>query len=233
MLFLYFKAPFGAFRAFQSIEMVATADFVTYSAAYGLLLGLAGINRDRKEEFKGARIALGTWKEKLPVRGRSYQQLHWVKTEGRKSKAKGGETLPEAFERSKGTKPDIRAVWREYLAGLQGYIGIDHPKLEELVRQGINDPAGLDCWGLPFLGDNNFFIERLREDPQPNACEWLCKLDDVKPPLGERLFYLSVWTDYKENKRSLSGLFYLSQSATQPPKEAWVEIKEGNENESL
>lgn len=228
MLYLYFKAPFGAFRAFQSIEMVATADFVTHSAAYGLLLGLAGVNRDRKEEFIGARIALGTWKEKLPVRGRCYQQLHWVKTEGRKPKSKGGESLEGAYERSKGTKPDIRAVWREYLFGLQGYIGLDHPSLEEQVRRGINDPVELDYWGLPFLGDNNFFIESLREEPQPNSCEWLCKLDDAKMSRGERLFYLSVWTDYKENKRSLSRLFYFSQSATQPPKEAWVTVQPSN-----
>lgn len=189
MLYLYFKAPFGAFRAFQSIEMVATADFVTHSAAYGLLLGLAGVNRDRKEELIGARIALGTWREKLPIRGRSYQHLHWFKTEGRKSKAKGGETEKEALARSKGTKPDIRAAWREYLVGLQGYIGLDHPGLEELVRRGINDPERVDYWGLPFLGDNNFFIERLREEVQPGGCEWLCELGGLKQPHGKRLFY--------------------------------------------
>lgn len=232
MLYLYFKAPFGAFRAFQSIEMAATTDFVTYSAAYGLLLGLAGINRDRKDEFIGARIALGTWREKLPIRGRAYQQLHWVKTEGRTPKTKGGESLEEAYGRSKGTKPDIRAAWREYLFGLQGYIGLDHPSLEEQVRRGINNPAELEYWGVPFLGDNNFFIERLREEPQPNSCEWLCKLDDAKMPRGERLFYLSVWTDYQENKRSLSCLFYLGKTGPEPPSEAWVEIKEAEDRET-
>ena len=229
MLYLYFKAPFGSFRAFQSVEMVATADFVTHSAAYGLLLGLAGINRDRKDEFIGARIALGTWRGNLPVRGRCYQQAHKIK-QASTSKAKGGETLEEAFERSKGTKPHIQPVWREYLYGLQGYIGLDHQELEEQVRHGINNPAELNYWGIPFLGDNNFFIERLREEPIPNSCEWLCKLDDEKMPRGERLFYLSVWTDYRDNKRSLSRLFYLGKTESEPPSEAWVEIREADDS---
>src|SRR2546427_6625890 len=101
MIFVHFKAPFGAFRFFQSVEMAVTADFVTHSAAYGLLLGLAGIAREDKRKFLGVHIALGLKNDKLPLRGRIYQQLHCVKREGRVTKRKGkaarGETFEEAW----------------------------------------------------------------------------------------------------------------------------------------
>src|SRR5207244_10839631 len=129
MRFVQFKAPFGAFRFFQAVEMAVTADFMTHSAAYGLLLGLAGIPRDAKENYLGLRVALGLKGENLPVRGRVYQQLHWVKLEGRVTKKKGkppkGETLQAAFERSQGMKPDIRPYVREFLHGIEGCIGFD------------------------------------------------------------------------------------------------------------
>ena len=73
MRFIHFKAPFGAFRPFKNVELATTAEFVTYSAAYGLLLGLAGIERQSKNDFVGARLALGC--KRLPRVGRTFQQL--------------------------------------------------------------------------------------------------------------------------------------------------------------
>lgn len=253
MLFVYFKAPFGAFRFFQSIEMSMTADFVTHSAAYGLLLGLAGIPRERKKEYSGARIALGLKGEKLPLHGRVYQQLHWVKLEGRVEKRKGkppkGETLKAAFERSKGTKPDIRPYVREFLFGVksyndvsaggasgaryrlhgfEGYIGLNHLQLEELVSKGVKEPATLDYRGLPFMGDNNFFLERIEVSDKPSPCRWFSKYQGQPLPRGERLHYLSVWTDYDTDSRSSTLPFTLSSIQESPPNEAWIPIQEFN-----
>lgn len=243
MLFLYFKAPFGAFRFFQSIEMAMTADFVTHSAAYGLLLGLAGIPRESKKDHAGARIALGLKGERLPLRGRVYQQLHRVK---------GGLEEPgnrKAFERSKGTKPDIRPYFREFLFGVksynhdstdevssaryrlhgfEGYIGLNHPPLEELVFKGVEEPATLDCWGLPFMGDNNFFLERIEVSNQPSSCRWFSKYQGQSLPRGERLHYLSVWTDYEIDSRSGILPFTLTSIQESPPNEAWIPIQEFN-----
>src|SRR5207249_555158 len=73
MLYVYFKAPFGAFRSFRSVEMSPTAEFITHSAAYGLLLGLAGVDRQHKDRFADANIAIGI--KRLPKVGRTYQQL--------------------------------------------------------------------------------------------------------------------------------------------------------------
>lgn len=225
MLFVHFKAPFGAFRFFQSVEMAVTADFITHSAAYGLLLGLAGIIRDDKKKYLGARIALGVKGDTLPMRGRVYQQLHRVK---------GGAEEPankKAFERSKGTKPDIRPYIREFLHGLEGYIGLDcpeHMELEELVERGVTQPETVDNWGLPFMGDNNFFIERLDVSQEPSACRWFSLYKGRLLSPGERLHYLSVWTDYKSNSRSGSFPFILNDVSEAPPRDGWIRIEEFN-----
>ena len=43
MLHLRLKAPFGAFRTFTAGSYRPTAPFITPSAAYGLILNVAGI----------------------------------------------------------------------------------------------------------------------------------------------------------------------------------------------
>ncbi|MGI9105908.1 MAG: hypothetical protein ACR2G4_06635 [Pyrinomonadaceae bacterium] len=211
MLFVYFKSPFGAFRIHQSIETPITADFLTHSAAYGLLLGLAGIERERKDDFKDARIAIGVLSEKLPKHETVYQQLHLATKE-----------VEAPFMKN------ARPVVREFLIGLEGYIGLNHHELEPLVTKGIDEPHSLHCWGIPFMGDNNFFVERIRvEEPQP--CRWFCQFEDNKSSQGERLHYLSVWTDYEDSANSKGLLFALKDGEMtdgkhQPPDKAWVSI---------
>jgi CRISPR-associated protein Cas5t len=199
MLFIYFKAPFGAFKPFQSVEMLATVEFMTYSAAYGFLLGLAGINsRDPlvKSAYINTRIALGTFN--LPRKGRVLQQLH-------KGKASSEDT-----ERAKGRKPKIDIFWKELLYdGLEGYIGLDNPELEPLITQGINNPQSINYWGLPFMGDNNFFVEKLDIVQEVKECQWFSLLKSSTSPQNQRLYYLSVWTDYQNSTNSKSLLFRL------------------------
>jgi CRISPR-associated protein Cas5t len=202
MLFIYFKAPFGAFKPFQSVEMLATVEFMTYSAAYGFLLGLAGINsRDPrvKSAYINTRIALGTFN--LPRKGRVLQQLH-------KGKPSGEDT-----ERAKGRKPKIDIFWKELLYdGLEGYIGLDNPELEPLITQGINNPQSINYWGLPFMGDNNFFVEKLDIVQEVRECQWFSLLRASVSPQNQRLYYLSVWTDYQNSTNSKSLLFRLVPS---------------------
>lgn len=120
MRFVYFKAPFGAFRAFKNVELATTAEFLTYSAAYGLLLGLAGLGRERKADFIGARVAIGC--THLPRVSRSFQLL--IHSE-RDLSDEGGDLK-------------LRPFWREFVCDLEGYIGLDHASLEQLVEKGVN-----------------------------------------------------------------------------------------------
>lgn len=209
MVYVYFKAPFGAFRSFRSVEMSPTAEFITHSAAYGFLLGLAGVDRQRKNEFIGAGIAVGI-KKRLPKIGRTYQQL-----------IKGKRVLDE----KQGGDFKLRPFWREVLIGIEGYIGLNHSVLESLVCKGINEPSSLSYWGIPFLGDNNFFAERVDTCERPESCHWLCPLADDNVPSGGQLLYQTVWTDYVDSTRSKSLLFYQEKTDGEPPREAWVVIQ--------
>jgi CRISPR-associated protein Cas5t len=216
MLYVFFKAPFGAFKPFQSVELHATADFITHSAAYGLLLGFAGVDRYRKKDFIGAQIAIGQINK--PLRGRVLQQLHKM------PKQNPGE---EVLERAKGNKPKIDVFRRDYLCKLKGFIGLRHEELETLVKKGINEPSNLSYWGLPFMGDNNFFVERIEAyDNVPQPCRWFNKYNGQSLSQGERLYYLSIWTDYETNARSNGSLFALTDESNEPPQEAWVVIEE-------
>lgn len=208
MVYIYFKASFGAFRSFKSVEMSPTAEFITHSAAYGLLLGVAGIDRQDKQKFVGAKIAIGM--KRLPKVGRTYQQL----IQGRRE-----------LDGKKGGHFNLRPFWREVLVGLEGYIGLDHSELESLVRLGINQPSELRYWGLPFLGDNNFLVERIDAFDRPSACQWLCPLTGDETPNGGRLFYLTVWTDYQDSTGSKSLLFYLENADDAAPQKAWIPIQ--------
>ncbi|MDQ3653343.1 MAG: hypothetical protein M3458_24280 [Acidobacteriota bacterium] len=196
------------------MEMLSSSVFLTHSAAYGLLLGLAGIARERKEEFLGAKIAIGMMrikdkpdKPREPRRGRVFQQLHRIPQGDDKKKR------AEEKERAKGSKSErIGVYWREVLINLEGYIGLDDEQLESLVEQGINDPQSLNYyWGLPFMGDNNFFLERLETVPKPDGCLWFSPLDPQRMKQEDRYYHLSVWTDYThENNCSNAKLFSLT-----------------------
>lgn len=223
MLFVYFKAPFGAFKPFQSIELHSTADFITYSAAYGLLLGLAGVdchaNYQRRRDFIGVQIAIGQIGN--PLRGRVLQQLH---------KMPQTNPSPEVLDRAKGNKPKVDIFRRDYLRSLEGFIGLQNSEeLEALVRRGINEPSTLSYWGLPFMGDNNFFVETLETKDRPSRCRWFYPFKEHNLGEGERLYYFSVWTDYEPNPTSSSRLFALSdvKDSLEKDDEAWISIGPG------
>jgi len=209
MRFVHFKAPFGAFRPFKNVELATTAEFVTYSAAYGLLLGLAGIERERKAEFIGARIALGC--TRLPRVGRTFQLL----IQGKRELADTGGEF------------NLRPFWRELICDLEGWIGLDHPLLEQLVEKGVTEGASLDYWGVTFMGDNSLFVEKIEVEEQPQPCRWFGPFSGQRLPLGERLYYLSVWTDYRKSSDSSSRLFALSpiKQSLDKDDEAWIKIE--------
>src|SRR5829696_6921703 len=84
MLFLYVEAPFATFRTFTAGSYRPTAPFITPSAAYGLLLNVAGIE-SRRDDGKSVmtltaaglpevEVAVGA--VRVPELQSLYQQLH-------------------------------------------------------------------------------------------------------------------------------------------------------------
>lgn len=232
MLRLRVKAPFAAFRTFSAGAYRPTAPFITPSAAYGLLLNVAAIETRlddgrspatvTKTGLPPADVAIGA--VTLPTVQTIYQQLHNYPV---------GAVSAEAAARSRGTKPNIQPIRREYLADLDAYVCLDgNAELEARVREGLREgegfrPDGPPRYGLPFLGDNSFTLSVLREEPEPReAAYWFVRATreqgaDVPNPCR-----LTVWIDRASSARTAVGLYgRQDEPAAEPPPGAWTEIR--------
>jgi CRISPR-associated protein Cas5t len=155
MLVLYVEAPFAVCRTFTAGWYRPTATFLTPSAAYGLLLNLAGIEtrlREEDERHLGSvpatltradlprvRLALAAAavrrvrgslvevpeQERYPRVATVYQQLHNYPVGDAKPKGAAEKPSVLGMRRAKGNKYNITPVRREFLVGLRAVIAVD------------------------------------------------------------------------------------------------------------
>jgi CRISPR-associated protein Cas5t len=223
MLCLYVRAPFAAFRSFMAGWYRPSAPFLTPSAAYGLVLNVAGFESRRDDgrsvltltrpDLPKARLALGALS--LPIVQTIYQQLHNYPV---------GESGREREQEGWGSKFNIQPIRREYLAGIEGYVVLDgNSSLESAVRAGLHggQPAR---YGLPFLGDNNFLLDVLREEPAPRAARWYEQVMPDDPPSDVLPSRLTVWIDRTDSSRTGSALYRPTAQQAYIPPGAWSEI---------
>lgn len=227
MLCLRVKAPFAAFRTFTAGSYRPTAPFITPSAAYGLILNIAGIESRyddghspmtlMKPDLPTVEIALGAIT--LPEVQSIYQQLHNYPV---------GATGKERAEDTKGTKYNIQPARREFLSGLDSYISLrGNDGLERDVKEGLRVGTGWVSegrprYGIPFLGDNNFMIDVLREEPSPGPAYWYRHLDEKIGPVTGRC-RLTVWIDRADMTHTVAHLYAPTKDVTSIiPEEAWT-----------
>jgi CRISPR-associated protein Cas5t len=237
MFRLYVQAPFAAFRTFTAGWYRPTAGFLTPSAAYGLALNLAGIETRRDDGLSAmtvtqfglppARIALGTVADNprgpLPTVHTILQQLHNYPV---------GASGKQRKEETRGSKYNITPVRREFLSDLRAIVALDfpeHPEVEAAIRRTLSgEPTGsAPRYGLPFLGDNAFLIDRLEVCDEPVTALWYCRLgaDDESGavPFSTRL---TTWIDRQDMSRTKSSLFAPLESASEEiPEAAWTMIE--------
>jgi CRISPR-associated protein Cas5t len=229
MLLLHVCAPFATFRTFAAGAFRPSAPFLTPSAAYGLVLHIAGIE-SRQEAGKAMTVtarglptvglALGAIR--LPTAQTLYQQLHDYPV---------GSTGKDRADETRGNKYNIRPVRREFLADLDAYIGVGgNDWLEARVREGLRQgarfaPEGRPRYGLPFLGDNNFLISRLAEELNPKPAYWYRAIAREEAAGASDVCQLSVWIDREDMTRTRTRLY---SRATEPtvvvPADAWTQI---------
>ncbi len=237
MLRLYVQAPFAAFRTFTAGWYRPTAGFMTPSAAYGLALNLAGIETRRDDglsamtvtryDLPPARIALGAVGDEargsLPTVHTIFQQLHNYPV---------GASGKNRKEETKGNKYNITPVRREFIADLRAIIALDfpeHPEVETAIRRALDrtSPGSLPRYGLPFVGDNAFLIDKLKVCDEPVAALWYCRLDapseDGPVPDSTRL---TVWIDRQDMSKTRSLLFApLKFAVSDIPDAAWTSVE--------
>jgi CRISPR-associated protein Cas5t len=229
MLYLRVRAPFGAFRIFTAGSFRPTASFVTPSAAYGLLLNLAGIESRlddgesvatlTRPDLPRFEIALGALA--FPEPQSLFQQLHNYPV------GKSGQENQEHETACYGSKYNIQPVRREFLSGIDVCLAVrGNDNLEHEVRSAVALPgASGSRYGVPFLGDNAFLVDRLDLLEVPPEAYWYKRLGAEEGGVREGLCRLTVWVDRTDASRSVAALFYPgSDRTTTIPEEAWVEV---------
>ena len=225
MLCLYLQAPFAAFRTFTGGSFRPTASFITPSAAYGLLLNAAGIEmRDVDENAPMTLIKRDLPQVKLalaalewPGHHSVFQQLHNYPI---------GSSGKEHAPKTKGSKYNIIPVRRELLSNIKAYLCMNgNPSLESRVLDGLAGKRPRD-YGLPFLGDNNFLIDRLEPVKNPLPAFWLERVEEAQEGIRDRITRLTITIDRADLSRTVSALFAPCENRTvDPPSKAWIDIK--------
>lgn len=259
MLWLHIEAPFAVCRTFTAGWYRPTATFLTPSAAYGLVLNIAGIESRLPEGAPGhdgktpatltapnlpaMKLALGApavdrdgrtigFADAFPRVQSVYQQLHNYPV-GKGNKVDDPENPGEkayqgdiAARRVRGNKSNITPVRREFLSDLRAVIGIDaDADTLDRVRRGLaGELVGeRPRYGVPFLGDNNFLLDRadLLETPRP-AFWFAPVVDSVNGPRA-RTTRLTIRIDRADLSRTTSQLFApAAEGAAEPPTESWI-----------
>lgn len=252
MLTIYIEAPFAAFRTFTAGWYRPTATFLTPSAAYGLLMNVAGIDTRLREEnpLHSGKTPATLTRDGLPTvelalgvpefqrrRGRTvpidpadlfprvqsiFQQLHNYPV-GASGKSRAAEC--------KGNKYNITPVRREFLSNLRAVIAIradDGTKNRICSSLGAEPPAAADGprYGVPFLGDNAFLLDRMEVLTEPGLVRWFEKIAAASDsgPL-ERTTRLTQVIDRADLSRTTSALYApQTEPRPEPPPLAWTEI---------
>lgn len=237
MLYLNLEAPFAACRTFTAGWYRPSAGFLTPSAAYGLVLNVACIESRLREEEDGhdgsvpatlmrpglptVKIALGVpCGHDFPKSHTIYQQLHNYPV---------GKDAGISPELAKGNKNNISPVRREILSDLRAVVGlIGSDEFENQFRRGLLGELNGGRYGLPFLGDNQFLVDRLEivdADRLPDV-RWY---EQVGQELGvrprEHTTRLTIWIDRADMSKTRSALYAPAETATrEPPESAWTAV---------
>jgi CRISPR-associated protein Cas5t len=247
MLALYIEAPFAVCRTFTAGWYRPTATFLTPSAAYGLVLNLAGIETRLREEdeahagsvpatlirtgLPAVKVALGasavqligrrveevTEPDRFPLVQTVYQQLHNYPV-GSSGEARAATTF--------GNKYNISPVRRELLVGLRAVVALDGNKeLEGAVRRGLAGDVSAKRYGLPFVGDNAFLPDRIEPLGDLLPAHWYEQVSADEPKIRPRSTRLTIWINRADLSRTLSQLYAPTATPTATiPQAAWTAI---------
>lgn len=260
MIFLAYAAPFGVFRDFTAGYFRSSFPVAPPSSLYGLILNLAGIEmrgelgpgptetRPGLPKFRvanalpEAKVTCHSYAElagngRRPGRAMLFQQLHTIPV---------GSSSKERKPLTKGNKHHIAPARREVLTQLRGVCAIDtDTDFEKRLERQLELPEshlldGSPRYGLPFLGDNNFFLEELSiVSPSTLPVDWVVRVqeEDVEE-LGDGLdalwnpapedsfpFRLTIWADRTGMKNTRDAMFATrSGTLDSIPDDAWVEV---------
>lgn len=221
--FFQLQAPFASFRPFQSGAFRSTTPVISPSAAYGLLLNIAGIEqRDQldssittiKKDLPQIEIAIAQIKQ--PETAVITQQLHQYPV---------GSSGKELALKTHGCKYWIAPVKRQILVDLNLIIGIRAEQwLCERILQGLKGELDEPRYGLPFAGDNNFLFDSIEPIDKLVMARWYSPIKQGNYPVEPGYCRLTTWIDRADNTKTISEVFAPSPFCLQPPDNSWIPI---------
>jgi CRISPR-associated protein Cas5t len=223
---IHVRGPFARFQPLSAGTYRTTMKFMPHSAAYGLLLNLAGIESrmdDSKfaetqvcSDLPPARIAIGAV-GRFPTVQVGCQQMHNYPVG-----SAGQDHAPDCY----GQKYNVQFSKREYLTGLSVAIAVDaEQNLLERIRDGIFGNPGRpgEKRGAIFLGGRDFeasHISVLDEVPQAYWYRPVAREETIGDV--QHSTYLTVRIDRADSSKTVSKLFCPVQEPTSTiPAEAW------------
>ncbi|HET6645621.1 MAG TPA: CRISPR-associated protein Cas5 [Fimbriimonadales bacterium] len=221
-LFVRVRAPFAAFRWLQSGVYRSTSPVIPPSTAWGLLLGLAGIETRGSLAEATTPIRPDAPRLELAVASVSeastcvlYQQLHSypVGPSGKDLKAK-----------THGAKYWIAPARRELLVGFDCAIGVrGNQDVIDRIGPGLSGAFNDERYGLPFAGDNNLLIDRIDILDETPTLRWYTPVDESERPRAGSC-RLTVAIDRSDSSRTKTTLFAPMERPGVPPESAWVNV---------
>ena len=218
-LFLRVDAPFSAWRWLQAGVYRGTFPIIPPSAAWGLVLNLAGIETRGslaeivtpiREDAPMLEIAIG--EERAGIRSTLYQQLHSYPV---------GNSGAEFKARTFGNKYWIAPVRREVLVGMVAIIGARGPRpIIERVVKGLAGELDVLRYGLPFAGDNQFLFSNIEVVGAETQARWY---EPVVTDDARETTRLTTNIDRSDASRTAAPLF-APGSLQACPGAAWTRI---------
>ncbi|MDY6897996.1 MAG: CRISPR-associated protein Cas5 [Cyanobacteriota bacterium] len=221
--FFQLKASFASFRPFQSGASRSTTPVIPPSAAYGLLLNIAGIEqRDEvdsaitliKEDLPQIEIAIAQVTQ--PQTAVITQQLHQYPV---------GASGKELAQTTHGCKYWIAPVKRQVLVDLDLIIGVRTEQwLYNRIIQGLNGELDEPRYGLPFAGDNNFLFDSIEAIENIPMARWYSPIKQGNYPVEPGYCRLTVWIDRADSSNTNIEVFAPSAFCLHPPDNSWIKL---------
>jgi CRISPR-associated protein Cas5t len=224
-LYLRLDAPVAAWRWLQAGVFRGTFPVIPPSAAWGLVLNLAGIDvrgslqqavTPIRPDAPSLEIAVGFDAEHPGAKSSLYQQLHSYPVGNSGAELKG---------RSYGAKYWIAPARREVLIDQIAFVGVRGPaEILNRIGPGLAGELTEPRYGLPFAGDNQFLYNRIDVLETSPLARWFVPAE--VPGRGDLSTRLTTNIDRGDASQTQAPLFTADVEPSSCPAAAWVRIRQ-------
>lgn len=226
-LWLHIRAPFAAYSTLRSGTYRDTMPIMPPSAAYGLILNLAGIEMRGslrepitpiRADLPPLKLAFGRVSGSCSEVSVLLQSMHNYPV---------GNTGKERKATAHGTKYWIEPTYSEIIVNLDMMLGVKaEPELISRVRSGLTGEDDRPRYGFPFAGDNNFRFDRIDCLNEPLPFHWFVSIESTLD-LEPGAISLTVKIDRQNPSQTKSLLFSSTKAAvTSIPESEWLAMFE-------